>query len=101
MQKQYDYLIVGQGLAGTLVAWFLEQTGKTFIVIDKHDVSSSSNIAAGIMHPITGRRLVKSWRADDLIPFAEDTYKTIGEKFNTIFKTNKYSSHYNIAYCIA
>lgn len=85
MNQTYDYILVGQGLAGTLLGWFLEKNGCSILVIDKHDASSSSHIAAGIIHPITGRRLVKSWRADELIPFAEKTYQDIGERFGTHF----------------
>jgi glycine oxidase len=70
----YNYIIAGQGLAGTLLALFLEQAGKSVLVVDPCIGNSSSHIAAGIIHPITGRRIVKSWRADALIPFAEKTY---------------------------
>lgn len=33
--KKYDYLIVGAGLFGSVVAYELTKTGKTCIVIDK------------------------------------------------------------------
>jgi glycine/D-amino acid oxidase-like deaminating enzyme len=69
-----DYLIVGQGIAGSMLAWFLLKENKSVLLIDNFNSSSSSNIAAGIIHPITGRRIVKTWMADELIPFARKAY---------------------------
>lgn len=82
---QIDYIIVGQGLAGSLLAYELHKTRKKILLVDEDKSSTSSKIAAGIMLPITGRRLVKTWKADLLIPFAKRLYqdmeKTLGEKF--------------------
>ena len=78
----YDYLLVGQGLAGSLLYWSLTKQGKKVFIIDKFNPSSSSNVAAGIIHPVTGRRIVKTWMADVLIPTAEIIYKEIENEFN-------------------
>jgi len=77
MNKKVDYLIVGQGIAGTMLAWFLEKAGQSFMIIDNNYADSSTNIAAGIINPITGRRFVKSWMIEDLLPFAKQTYQEI------------------------
>ncbi|MGZ5190825.1 MAG: FAD-dependent monooxygenase, partial [Flavisolibacter sp.] len=53
---QVDYLIIGQGICGTMLSWFLHKEGKTCIVIDDDNQNSSSKIAAGIINPVTGRR---------------------------------------------
>ena len=76
-QKEVDFLIVGQGLAGTLLAHFLEQNGASFCIFDDENAHSSSQIAAGLINPITGRRFVKSWMMDELLPFAKETYHHI------------------------
>lgn len=85
MEVNFDYLIVGQGIAGTLLTHFLLKKGKKVLVTDKYNPSSASNVAAGICNPITGRRFVKTWKADLLLPFAELTYheleKELGSKF--------------------
>lgn len=73
----YDALIVGQGLAGTLISWKLEQSGCTVYHVDPGHERASSNVAAGLMNPITGRRYVKSWRFDDLLPVARQTYRDL------------------------
>jgi glycine/D-amino acid oxidase-like deaminating enzyme len=75
-----DYLIVGQGIAGTLLSYFLLKRNKDILVIDNRFFSSASMVAAGLFNPITGRKNVKSWNADILFPFAEDTYRKI-EKY--------------------
>ena len=72
-----DFLIIGQGLAGTLLSHFLEQAGKRVHVIDHFDERTATQAAAGIINPITGRRYVKSWRVDELIPFARATYREL------------------------
>lgn len=72
-----DYIIVGQGVAGTLLAYFLKQQDKTVMVFDPVYERSASQVAAGIINPITGRRYVKSWRVDELIPFAKSTYRKL------------------------
>jgi glycine/D-amino acid oxidase-like deaminating enzyme len=75
-----DYLIIGQGICGTLLSRQLLLEGKSVIVIDDSDVSSSSRAAGGIINPVTGKRLVNSWMIDDLLPFAKSTYHSIGEE---------------------
>lgn len=72
--KPQTYLIVGQGIAGTLLTHFLLKSGQNVIVIDNHHIGSSSRAAAGIINPITGRHYVKSWRIDELLPFAKQMY---------------------------
>lgn len=85
----YDYLIVGQGLSGSLMAWFALNKGLTPLVIDKHDSNAASRVAAGLVNPITGRRLVKTWRADEIIPFAVETYRKLEEQFKDGFYFEK------------
>jgi len=74
---QTDYLIVGQGLAGTLLAYFLEKAGQSVLVIDQAAPNAASRVAAGLINPITGRRYVKSWLIDQLLPFAKRTYQQL------------------------
>lgn len=72
-----DFIIVGQGLAGSLLAYELLRRKKNVIIIDSNKKNTCSKIAAGIMLPITGRRLVKTWKADTLIPFSNWFYSEI------------------------
>lgn len=72
-----DFLIVGQGLAGTLLAWEFERAEIPFAIADAGHGASSSCVAAGIINPITGRRLVKSWRIEERLPVARATYREL------------------------
>ncbi len=59
-------LIVGQGLAGTLLGWAFERTGIDFAIVDAGHARAASRVGAGIINPITGQRIVKSWRVDEM-----------------------------------
>ena len=72
-----EILIIGQGIAGTLLAWEFERAGISFAIADPNPDAAVSRIAAGIINPITGRRLVKSWRVDALLPAARVAYQEI------------------------
>ena len=82
MNEKVDYIVIGQGLAGTLVCCLLEELGRSFIVFDQGHQGTSSSIAAGIINPITGRRFVKSWMYDDLLPIAINRYQVMEKKLN-------------------
>ncbi|MEO5961570.1 MAG: FAD-dependent oxidoreductase [Opitutaceae bacterium] len=70
-----EILVVGQGLAGTWLAWECERTGISFEIADRGDADGSTAVAAGMVNPITGRRFVKSWRVDTLLPAARVAYR--------------------------
>ena len=65
----YDYLLIGQGIAGTALSYQLLKRGKNVLLIDKKRNDSSSRVAAGLFNPITGRRMIKTWLADKLFPY--------------------------------
>ncbi|HEY1113916.1 MAG TPA: FAD-dependent oxidoreductase [Chitinophagaceae bacterium] len=75
---QVDYLIVGQGIGGTMLSWFLYKEGKSFVVIDEAAPDAPSKVAAGVMNPVTGRRYVRSWKIDEILPFAAQAYEHMG-----------------------
>ncbi len=55
--------------------------GKTIVVVDNPEKSSSSNVAGGIYNPVVFKRMAKSWKADALVPFAIDTYKSFEQSY--------------------
>ncbi|WP_276481892.1 NAD(P)/FAD-dependent oxidoreductase [Paraflavitalea pollutisoli] len=73
-----DILIVGQGICGTFLSWYLEQAGISYLVIDVPQDNTASKVAAGIINPVTGRRIVKTWLIDEVMPFAKQAYETLG-----------------------
>lgn len=77
-----DYLIVGQGIAGTFLCYYLIRAGKKVIVIDEYNPATASRVASGIINPVTGRRVVTTWMIDELLPFAQNAYSEIGAFLN-------------------
>ncbi len=80
-----SFLIAGQGIAGTVLAQTLLNNGHEVLVVDQPEEFSSSKVAAGLMNPITGRRVVKTWRADELFPFAKDFYREMEQGLGLSF----------------
>ncbi len=80
-----DYLLVGRGLAGTVLAHTLLNKGLNIRILDANILPSSSEVAAGIFNPVTGNRLIKTWQADVLFPFLASFYQQLetqlGEQF--------------------
>lgn len=81
----FDFLLVGQGLAGTILSHRLLQRGCSFQIIADEFTGTSSEVAAGLINPITGRRLVKSWRFEELRaslePFYQELEQTLEQRF--------------------
>lgn len=71
---QSKVIIVGQGLCGTWLSFYLEQAGIPYLVIDDGQPNSSTRVASGLVNPVTGRRMVHTWMADTIIPFAVKAY---------------------------
>lgn len=80
-----NYTIIGQGLAGSILAYFLLKEGQNVQLFDNSEIPSSSKVAAGIYNPVTGKRLVKTWLADEIFPFLEDFYPQLEEELNAKF----------------
>ncbi|WP_339733081.1 FAD-dependent oxidoreductase [uncultured Gimesia sp.] len=84
-QTEFDLILVGQGLAGTALGWTLLQRGYRVLLIDRCEPTTSSQIAAGLITPITGMRLVVSWRLDEFLPFATEFYRRIEQETDASF----------------
>jgi glycine/D-amino acid oxidase-like deaminating enzyme len=77
-----DYIIIGQGISGTWLSYYLLKANQNIIVIDKENPQSASNIAGGLINPVTGRRVVTTWLAEALIPFVWNEYNALGKLLN-------------------
>ena len=51
MNEKIDYLIVGQGIAGSSFAWNLFLNKKNFLIVDKEKTETASNAAMGVYIP--------------------------------------------------
>jgi glycine/D-amino acid oxidase-like deaminating enzyme len=84
-----EFLIIGQGICGTWLSWYLERENKEFLVIDNNEPGSATRVAAGIINPVTGRRIVTTWMIDELMPFAWGAYNEIGIELKCIAISRK------------
>lgn len=84
-----DFLIVGQGLAGSVLAYQLLKRSKSIVIIDQGSGWTASRQATGLINPITGRRFVKTWLVDDVLPYAEKFYTELSQvlEINCVQKT--------------
>lgn len=82
---EVDYIIVGQGIAGTVLADHLMEAGKRVLVIDDPSLSNSSRVAGGLYNPITGRKMVKTWLADELFPYLLSYYRGLQSRLRVTF----------------
>jgi len=77
-----DFLLVGQGICGTFLHRYLRKAGYSVQVIDQPKSNSASRIAAGVINPVTGRRIVKTWLIDEVLPFAKMAYSELGKELD-------------------
>jgi glycine/D-amino acid oxidase-like deaminating enzyme len=76
---QIDHLIIGQGLSGTWLSFYLQQMGRKLVVIDSGNQHSPSAVSGGLINPVTGRRLATTWMAEQVLPFAEVAYAELSK----------------------
>ncbi|MEM1441010.1 MAG: FAD-dependent oxidoreductase [Verrucomicrobiota bacterium] len=69
-----DYLIVGQGLAGSLLAWTLLERNKRILVVDRDEEVTSSKVAAGLVTPLAGSRFRMTPAFEERLRFARRFY---------------------------
>lgn len=79
------YCILGQGLAGTALAFRFEESGIPFKIIDNGFKSSSSMVAAGLWNPIVFRRINKSYLAEEFLDAQEHFYPRLEKKLDAKF----------------
>lgn len=76
----HDYLIIGQGLAGSTLFHYLHREGADVAIADRDHFQASSMVAAGLYNPVVFKRLNMSWRGmesyDEAIPF----YRSVDER---------------------
>jgi glycine/D-amino acid oxidase-like deaminating enzyme len=85
LPSQVDFLIIGGGLAGCIMAWTLRQAGKSLCIIDEPRISSASRIGAGIINPISGKRFSSIWNSANVLPAALQCYANIEQHFQQKF----------------
>lgn len=84
---EVDFLVVGHGIAGATLAYVLRQRGHSVLVYDPGQANSASNVAAGLMNPVAGKRFALTWRAAELLPCAAAFYRELEQRYGQSFFT--------------
>ncbi|MFM6915798.1 MAG: NAD(P)/FAD-dependent oxidoreductase [Aquirufa sp.] len=86
MKSANPFIIVGQGLAGTILAHHFLEAAIPFEIWDSPATHfNSSQAAGGIFNPVTGRKLEQTWLADELFPYLFDFYPRLEETLEMRF----------------
>src|SRR6478736_7266149 len=83
--RKIDYIIIGQGLAGSCLALQLINRGKSVFVFDEPEKNRASLIAAGLFNPVTGKLMAKTWKADRLFSYLHSFYSEAEKLLNCRF----------------
>jgi glycine oxidase len=73
-------LIIGQGIAGSVLAWSLHWEHRTVHALDRGRNITASRIAAGLITPFTGRRLSKAGDFDESAAVAKKFYQRVEQE---------------------
>jgi glycine/D-amino acid oxidase-like deaminating enzyme len=71
---KFDYIIIGGGIAGSVLAYKLQAKGFRVKLYDFYNPSSSSRVAAGLLNPVTGRRFTLGWKAEQVFREFNQSY---------------------------
>jgi glycine oxidase len=83
--RKVDYLIVGQGLAGSCLAIQLINQNKKIFIFDEPRKNRASAVAAGLFNPITGKMMTRTWKADELFSYLHTFYRETEKLLSTHF----------------
>ncbi len=82
MKNNLPFLIIGQGLAGSALAWRLIKAGQPCLVVDRPIADTASRVAAGLVNPLLGRKIKPDWRQAECLASAHPYYRETEEELN-------------------
>lgn len=81
----FDYLIVGAGLAGTLLTEALLRRGRRVRLLDDGDAQAATRVAPGIINPLAGKRLHPSWQVLPQLEAGQALYHRLEREWGQVF----------------
>lgn len=72
-----EYLIIGQGIAGTLLSYELVASGREVLVIDDPLPVKASLSAGGLLNPFSAREWTRMRSQEQYLPAALETYRQL------------------------
>ncbi len=85
MLFSHDVILIGQGLAGTVLSEVLAARGLRVIIYDVPKEGRASHVAAGLVNPIVMRRTIPSWRASEMLAIAGAFYRELEQRYDMRF----------------
>lgn len=80
-----EFLLVGQGLAGSCLALALQRRGRRVLVVDAGRAHAASTVAAGLINPLAGIRFNAAPGTDQWLAAAQTLYDDLGREFGRPF----------------
>ncbi|MBX3240836.1 MAG: FAD-binding oxidoreductase [Chitinophagaceae bacterium] len=73
--RKVDYIIAGQGIAGTLISYELWKSGSSFLVIDKPGITNASHVAGAVINPVNINTWAPVANSELFVPAALSSYR--------------------------
>ncbi len=86
LEQNDEVLVIGQGLAGTCLAWRLWDRGVKFRLIDRTPKREGASVEAGMVSPVTGHAMNLEVRVGEFLGEALEFYR----KVEMVFGGDKY-----------
>lgn len=85
MEHVHPILIIGLGIAGTLLSFELYKNKIPFVVINNVDISTASWSSGAVLNPYSGKTIKGLNRRTIMYQKAENTYQAIGKLLNKTY----------------
>lgn len=85
----HDYIIVGKGIAGSILSYRLIEAGNSLVIIDEDSPNAAWKVAGGLWNAISFKRILKGWMADEMTTEANAFYSSLQEQLDCAFFEKK------------
>lgn len=85
----HDYIIVGKGIAGSILSYRLIEAGNSIVIIDEDSPNAAWKVAGGVWNAISFKRILKGWMADEMTSEANAFYSRLQNEFDCTFFESK------------
>lgn len=80
-----DYIIVGQGLAGSFLGYELLKLGCNILIVDEGAEVTCSKVAAGLFSPVSGQRMALAWNVHRVFSHIDPFYRRLESTLGVAF----------------